>query len=195
MSRPSGRSRSSIRGGIQRTISQAHQRLLAQTRALSQADSPMLRQAGAVLSKHIKRQLNTRATGMRTAVKTDARGRRRVYGEPSAPGEAPRKLTGALQRGIRNKVVEGERQVRAEHFTSKILELGAVSPARPARTITRGRRKGQTRGATGPRVLEPRPFMRPGLESARPELATVGAQVLRDGVRQAFAQRAGGLGA
>lgn len=187
-------SRGVAKSDVQRTLRKAHQRLLATTRTLSGADSVMLKAAGDVLKKHIQRQLSTKPSHLRMSLTPDASGRRRVYGDPSAPGEAPRQLTGATRRGIRNRVLEGERQVRAENFKSKILELGFVAPAQPSRTIARGKRKGQQTAPRSARSMAPRPFMRPGLESAKPELAKVGGTVLRDGVRAALAQRAGGLG-
>jgi hypothetical protein len=190
MSRPSGTSRSTRRSSIQRQLSLAHQRLVAQTRHLTGADSEMMKKAAGVLQKHIRRRLSTSASRARTALRANARGHRRMYGDPSAPGESPRKLTGALARGIKNTVVDGVRVVRAENFKSKIHEFGFVAPATAAGTYTRGKKKGQLRPARAARSQAPRPFLRPGLEDAKPEMAKVGASVLTAGVRAS----AGGLG-
>ena len=184
------RSRGTMRSDLQRKVGAAHARLLKTTRTLTSADSVVMKEAAAVLQKAIRQQLSVKATGLRTSLAT-----RRTRGEPSAPGESPRQITGALRRGIKSKIVEGERQVRAENFRSKILEFGFVAPAAPAKLITRGARKGQRRAPQAARTMAPRPFMRPGLEAARPEMAKKGASILRDGVRQALAaQAASGAG-
>lgn len=176
-----------MRSDLQRQISASHQRLIKLTRELTGADSAMMKEAAAVLQKAIRQQLSVKATGLRTSLAT-----RRTRGDPSAPGESPRQITGRLRRGIRSKVVEGERVVRAENFRSKIMEFGFVAPAvtsRPTRYQAFGKerkRQGTTKTKHA-RTMAPRPFMRPGLEAAKPELAKVGAQILRDEVKKSLA--------
>ena len=190
------RSRGTMRSDLQRKISASHQRLIKMTRELTGADSAMMKEAAAVLQKSIRQQLSVKATGLRQSLKT-----RRTRGDPSAPGESPRQITGALRRGIRSKVVDGERVVRAENFRSKIMEFGFVAPAvssRPTRYAVFGKKARKNQGvtkATHARTMAPRPFMRPGLEAAKPELAKKGAQILRDEVKKALAvPLAGGSG-
>jgi hypothetical protein len=203
VSRPSGSSRGQRRASAQRAVSLAHQRLIALTRELTAADSDLSKKSGAALQKHIKRRLSVQATFIRkTTLKmrgtlaggVSVRAGGEIHGTKSrgAPaGESPRMRTGALRRGIKNTVVDGVRQVRAENFKSKIHEFGFVASASPAGTYKRGRRKGQAKPPRAARSAPPRPFMRPGFEDAKPEMARLGATVLSAGVR-ANAERLGG---
>ena len=192
MSRFSGRSHGVIRGDVQRKLRTAHTRLLKMTKEISGANSELIVQGAKILQRHIKKQASVVATGLRMSVKANARGIRRMRGDPSAPGEPPRKVSGRLQRGIKSKVVDGERQVRSEHFTSIIHEFGYVAPARSSRRISRGRRKGQMTAPTSARSQKPRPFMRPGLEAATPELKTAGVAILRNQVQKKLPAALGG---
>lgn len=201
-------SRGALRSDIQRRLSKGHKALIQRTVQMTGANSDLMKKAGAVLQKHIRKQLSTPAASLRQSIRPqggDPERGRRMRGEPSAPGEAPRKITGALRRGVKNKVVEGERTVLAQNFRSKIMEFGFEVPAEAARMT---RKRGRTRKdgtfslhkkqhmlpAKTSRKMAARPFMRPGFDAAKPELATVGAQILRENIRHgALGLQAGAL--
>lgn len=81
--------------------------------------------------------------------------------EPSAPGESPRRVTGRLRRSVRDGIVNGVQRVGTDDFRAPILEFGA-------------------RHDDG-KVLEPRPFMRPGKQAAEKEMGHAIAKELRGG--------------
>lgn len=200
------RSLGSQRSALQRKISVANRALLEHVRQVTGADSDLMKAAGAALQKAIRKRLSTKGAEQRISPKATTRGKPRVYGKASAPGESPRLQRGELRRKIQNTVREGERAVVANDFRAHILEFGAVTKAEAARTsrLRNPGKKGKpgalrahqhTVKAKAARVLAPRPFMRPGLEDARPALAKVGAQILREqGVPITMRQGAGARG-
>lgn len=181
-----GKSRGVRRSELNKRLSLAHRKLLAHTRLITGADSELMKEAGKVLRKSIQKRLATRAPRLRVSLNKPEHGKRRMYGEPSDPGESPHRISGRLHRSIRSVVKDGERTVLSNDFRAKWLEFGLVVAPKAARMSQKKRfgkllpeSKQHMIKATKGRTIEPRPFMRPGLEDARPELRKIGAQILR----------------
>src|SRR5690606_8612069 len=94
-------SRATRKNSIQSQLSTINKSLERELRAATGADSPAIRQAGNALARAMREQLGRAGGARRVSLKS-----KRVRGEPSAPGEAPRKQTGSLQKSIKNAVVE-----------------------------------------------------------------------------------------
>jgi hypothetical protein len=146
------------RGSPQQQIQITNRALVRRIRDLSGADSESVKKPAAVLVKTWRKLLSTPGANRKTSLKT-----RRVRGEPSQPGEAPRMQSGKSRRSIRTTVVGGIRRVGTGLFTLRIQEFGAVSD----------------RG-----IIEPRPSGRPALEAARKEMIEVTVNELKQPLKK-----------
>jgi hypothetical protein len=158
---------------VQREISMAHRQLVAATRTLTGADSDAVKGAARVLQNAIRKQLSVAAPGRRTSLKT-----RRTYGgTPSQPGQSPHLQSGRARRSVKNAAVDGFRRVGTDDFKLRLLELGVVADAKPARKTGKARagRSGRVATLFSPRklVIEPRPSFEPALAACKDQMTEV----------------------
>ena len=125
--------------------------LNVQLKALGQANSIEMREAAKIMKRSFRTVLGQRGGG-----------------RPSAPGEAPRKQTGALARSVRDGVVGDVRRVAVTEYTAPILE-GGINSALPLRSGKARRRKaGKARRVL---VIAARPFRQRAIDAVANEMA------------------------
>lgn len=147
MGRPNARQRD----GFQRGLSKL--RTFAAT--VGDANSDVVREAAKALTKGLKQVVSVKAPGA------------------AAPGEPPHRHSGGFRKRMGREVVGGVMRVGSGDFRAPWFEFGAVFPAKPGRTIRKGKRKGTRIAAQKARVIAPRPFMRAGLEAAKVDMTRV----------------------
>ena len=155
------------RGQIQNAFSPGFRKLEQFARVIGDADSDVMKAAAGALKQAIKQQLSQRGRGT-----------------PSEAGQPPAKQTGKLYRSIGEAVVGGVRRVGTGHFIAPILEFGGVRRFKDGPVVvgTEGGTRKRRARKTGPvkeNVLQPRPFMRPALEEAKPAMTHITAQTLQ----------------
>lgn len=128
---------------------------------LGGAKSPEMMAMGRILRKSVARTLSVRGGG-----------------KPSAPGEAPRKQTGALARSVKMGVVGTGIRIGALRFTADFLESG-VSATLGERK--QSRRRGRSRGSMSKKKrnlrIAPRPYLQKALDAVQDQMVTEFANV------------------
>lgn len=133
---------------------------------LTGADDPGTKAAARVLMRAIRKQLATKASVERRSFTGGG-----VRSEPSAPGEAPRSVTGQLRRSVGTEVVGGIRRVGPARFVGRLLEEGVdttVQKTPSGRAF--GKRKRKSGASRRTLRIAPRPFMGAALEEALPKM-------------------------
>lgn len=144
-----------LRGDFQRSIAVGNKRLTRLTAELTGANTEPVKLAAAALVKAWRNVLAVKGT----------------EASPSAPGQAPHKVTGGLQKTIKTAVVDGVRRVGSGSFRLRLLETGASAHVK-ARRSTKGR-KGKTRSLGYAFRLEARPSAGAALDRAAPQMTEV----------------------
>lgn len=169
------------------------------------ANAPEMKAAARVLASSIRKQLSTRGSLLQGPHRLSKTGKAsKVRGLPSAPGEPPHRISGALAKSIGTEIVGGVMRVGSSRFTSRLLQFGvdadetrktraAIAAGKPltvgrVRALraaeTRRRKRAAKRAAH--LTIAPRPFMERALEAALPKMGDDFVATL---------QKRGGLGA
>jgi hypothetical protein len=147
------------RTALQRSVS----KLKREMADIGRANTPEMRAAGNVLARSIRKELSVKGA----LYLGPSRGRGKVRGIPSAPGEPPHRITSKLYKSVGTEVVGGVLRVGESYFTSRLLELG-VDATMKLRSGKLRRRKG---GIATRRIrIAPRPFMKRALANALPKM-------------------------
>lgn len=151
--------------GLKGATVQVNRKLERTLNELGGVRSPEMRAAGNTLAKSIRKTLSTRGGG-----------------QPSAPGQPPRRQTGALAKSVKAAPLGDVIRVAVLRFTAAFLEEGVSAVKGDLRT-SRGRRS--NRGKLTPHsrarttrkkrnlVILARPFMARALAAVRGQLLDV----------------------
>lgn len=133
---------------------------------LTGADDPGTKGAARALMRSIRKQLAKRAAAERRSFQGVQQ-----RTERSAPGEAPRRVTGKLYKSVGSEVVGGIRRVGPASFVGRLLEEGVnttIATTPSGRAFSKRRRKsGKARRTL---IIARRPFMEAALEDALPKM-------------------------
>ncbi len=169
-------------GALGKLLVQKNKDAEAFLNSIGGARSPEMAAAAKVLRREIRKELG-----------------RQGKGQPSKPGEPPRKQSGRLQQSVKEGPVGTGRRVAVTDFTAPILQFGADPNAKgapasrrdlftgAARQITKAserafarkqerRRQRQTKNTW---KLEPRPFMEKPLERSKDEMTGTMVRLIR----------------
>ncbi|HRZ09127.1 MAG TPA: hypothetical protein P5319_04470 [Gemmatimonadales bacterium] len=142
--------------GLKGATVQVNRKLERTLNELGGVRSPEMRAAGNTLAKSIRKTLSTRAGG-----------------QPSAPGQPPRRQTGALAKSVKAAPLGDVVRVGPLRFTASFMEEG-VQAVKGETRRSRGRRN-RSRVTKKKRSLTiaPRPFMARALEAVKGQLLEV----------------------
>lgn len=136
---------------------------------MSGANGPVVISASRVLVRSVRKKIAKKAAIVR---KTFGGEEQRV--ERSAPGEAPRRVSGRLYRSVTTEVVGGIRRIGPGRFTGRLLEEGVDTSTRTFEK--RRRKKGLARRTLR---IERRPFMEDAYADAQPKMEGEAVSALR----------------
>lgn len=165
---------------------------------LTGANDPASRGAARVLMASIRKKLAVKAAVLRKSFGGEDR-----RTEHSAPGEAPRSVSGRLRKSVGTEVVGGIRRVGVASFVGRLLEEGvdttvnvtpsgrAVGSTRKSKATGKAGRLRRRKGGNARRTLKiaRRPFMEAAYEDAQPKMEgeAVSALQARDRQLRSFA--------
>lgn len=149
-------------------------RMTALMNEVADPNSDEVKAAGNVIARAMRKVLSVKAPHLRGSVKSH-----RLRGDPSAPGQAPHRITGNAAKSIGQEVVGGVRRVGTNDFRLRLLNDGVTVTEATKRSL--GGRKRKRKGSRTI-VIAPRPWAGPALELAAPDIEGVVASTIQSRV-------------